>query len=310
MGATNAKGASGKVDIFEKYALTFDPERLIGMVNGTMAIEYMPLFDDDRKRLRSIMNGEATADEVIQRIITKHRCTLIPDVFEREGKCEWDTMYSYPNAGVLRNKLRISAADELYVAERKIISVRILEAIRKPVRGQLGFKHLCDIHKFVFKDIYDWAGNLRTVNIAKGNVFCNAGMLDIYGAELFSKLADESYLIATPKEMIAKRLAYYLSEINAMHPFREGNGRVQRLFIVYLALIAGYRIDFSDVSAADMIEASARAFDRDESVLVDIIKRSITPITQEEQKLAIQVIAGARSEIMKRFKEASIKRSC
>lgn len=56
------------------------------------------------------------------------------------------------------------------------------------------------------------------------------------------------------------RLAYYLSEINALHPFREGNGRTQRLFIEILAERAGYEVDFSEVSAEEMIQASADSF--------------------------------------------------
>jgi cell filamentation protein len=303
MAATNIKGTTGKLKDFEKYSLYFDAERLIQMVNGTMAIEGMPLSDEDRDRLRSVLHGKVTEDEVIHQLITKHRKAQIPDGFNDKG--EWDVKYCYPNSHVLRNKLSVTDADVLCVAEREIIAVRILEAERSPVRGQFGFKHLCNIHRFIFKDIFDWAGKLRTVDIAKGNSFCNVGVLDIYGAELFNKLESEHYLLTTPKEMIANRLAYYLSELNALHPFRDGNGRVQRLFIEYLALIAGYRIDFSDVTAAEMIEASARAFNQDEAFMTDILRRSIMPIAPKEQKLSVQVITGTRSEIMKLFKEVT-----
>ena len=56
------------------------------------------------------------------------------------------------------------------------------------------------------------------------------------------------------------RLAYYLSEINVIHPFREGNGRTQRLFIEYLAEDNGYSVDFSQVTSDEMIRSSAEAF--------------------------------------------------
>jgi cell filamentation protein len=88
-----------------------------------------------------------------------------------------------------------------------------------------------------------------------------------------------------------------------MHPFREGNGRAQRMFIEYLALVAGYRVDFTDITAEEMIEASVRAFDRDEKMMCGIFRRIITPISREEREAAIRVITGARSEIMRLYKD-------
>jgi cell filamentation protein len=225
----------------------------------------------------------------------------MPDVYEYSY--EWDVFYCYENSNVLRNKLDITDADALRVAEREIAAVRVLEAERTPIRGKLDFKHLCDIHRYLFGDIFEWAGKLRTVNISKGNPFCNADVLDMYGAELFEKLRRERYLLTVSKECIAERLAHYLSEINVMHPFREGNGRSQRLFVEYLALIAGYRVDFTDVTAAEMIEASVRAFDRDETMMCSIFERTTTPISREEQQAAIRTITGARSEIMRLYRD-------
>ena len=225
----------------------------------------------------------------------------MPDSYEYSY--EWDIFYCYENSNVLRNKLGITDSDALRVAEREIAAVRILEAERSPIRGKLGFKHLCDIHRYIFGDIFEWAGKLRIVNFSKGNPFCNADVLDIYGTEMFGKLKAERYLLDTPKERIAERLAYYLSEINMMHPFREGNGRTQRMFIEYLALVAGYRMDFTNVTAGEMIEASVRAFDRDETLIRGIFERITAPISREEQKSVIHAIAGARSEIMKIWKD-------
>ncbi|GHU39201.1 Fic family protein [Clostridia bacterium] len=218
---------------------------------------------------------------------------------EYEYSYDWDIRYCYENSNVLRNKLGITDADALRTAEREIAAVRVLEAERTPIRGKLDFKHLCGIHRYIFGDIYEWAGNLRTVNIAKGNPFCNCDVLDVYGTELFGKLKAENYLLGTPLERVPERLAYYLSEINVLHPFREGNGRSQRLFVEYLALVAGYRVDFTDVTAAEMIEASVKSFDRDETLMCAIFKRITTPISRDEQQSAVRAITGARSEIAK-----------
>jgi cell filamentation protein len=224
-----------------------------------------------------------------------------------EYSYEWDIRYCYENSNVLRNKLGVTDADALRTAEREIVALRVLEAERTPIRGKLDFKHLCDIHRYIFNDIFEWAGKLRTVNISKGNPFCNADVLDIFGAEVFGKLRAERYLFDTPKERIAERLAHYLSEINVLHPFREGNGRAQRLFIEYLALVAGYRVDFTDVAASDMIEASVRAFDRDETLMWRIFERVTAPISSNEQRAAIHAITGARSEMMRFYREMIVK---
>jgi len=215
----------------------------------------------------------------------------------------WDVRYCYENSNVLRNKLGLTDSEKLHEAERRLAGLKISTAKATPLRGKLDFKHLCGIHKYIFGDIYEWAGQLRTVNISKGNPFCNCDVLGVYGSDLFGKLKAERYLLGTPQELIPERLAHYLSEINVMHPFREGNGRAQRLFIEYLALVAGYRMDFTDVTASEMIEASVRAFDRDESLMRGIFDRITSPITHDEQRSAITAICGARSEIMRIYWE-------
>lgn len=172
---------------------------------------------------------------------------------------EWDKEYCYPESNVLKNKLRIKNHDELITAEREITSLKIAMAKAEPLQGNFDFEHLKAIHKFIFEDIYTWAGEIRHVNISKGNQFCLSQNIEMYAADIFAKLKEENYLV-NYNGNIAHRLAYYLSEINVLHPFREGNGRTQRLFIEYLADKAGYKVDFSDVSAKEMIVASAEAF--------------------------------------------------
>ena len=213
---------------------------------------------------------------------------------------EWDREYCYPDSNVLRNKLNICSAEALARAEREITSVRLAVAKAQPIRGHFDLKHLQKLHRFVFGDIYSWAGKLRHVNISKGNQFCLAMNLNTYGENLFRKLEQEHYLIDCT-DSVPHRLAWYLSEINVLHPFREGNGRVQRLFIEYLALIAGYRVDFSEVSPQEMIVASADSFACDYGSINRMFEEITTPIFPAEQAEAICHFFGARSEQMKWF---------
>ena len=172
---------------------------------------------------------------------------------------EWDKEYCYPDSNVLINKLGIKNHDELVTAEREITSLKIAMAKSEPIKGNFDFEHLKRIHKFVFEDIYTWAGEIRHVNISKGNQFCLRQNIEMYAADIFGKLKADNYLVDYDSN-ITHRLAYYLSEINVLHPFREGNGRAQRLFIEYLANHAGYKVDFSNVTADEMIIASAESF--------------------------------------------------
>ena len=200
---------------------------------------------------------------------------------------EYDEQYCYPDSSVLKNKLNITEQDKLDIAERQITAVKLLALKMSPIPGNLDFQHLCAIHRFIFSDIYNWAGVSRCVNISKGNLFCNFRFIDNAINDLFEKLKKENYLIGLSKNEIAKKLSYYISELNAIHPFREGNGRVQRVFIEYLAQVAGYHTDFSDVTAQEMIEASVDSFLIHYEKMEALFEKITAPIPEKEQ-LAFQ----------------------
>ena len=113
------------------------------------------------------------------------------------------------------------------------------------------------IHKFIFEDIYPFAGLYRSENIAKDNfMFANWEFIEDNMNSIFGELKRENYLKGLTKEEFAKRLTYYMSELNVLHPFREGNGRTTREFIRQLALKNGYNLDLSRFKAEDILNAS------------------------------------------------------
>lgn len=171
-----------------------------------------------------------------------------------------DTKYCYPESDVLINKLGIREQEKLHIFERKLTMLRLLELIGQPLKGNYDFKHLQAIHRYIFQDIYDWAGKVRTVDIAKENMFCKVQFIESQAENIFTKLKNEKYLMELEQDEFVKRLAYYFSEINALHPFREGNGRSQREFIRSLALKSGYVINFSKISEEEMLKASQDSF--------------------------------------------------
>jgi len=183
-----------------------------------------------------------------------------------------DDTYCYPGTDVLRNKAEITNAEDLDAYEGELSTLRSIEILENPVAGQFNLAHLQRIHLALFQDIYDWAGEIRTVDISRGNSrFANVRFIEAAANDIFNKLARENWLKGLDADALSKRLAHYLSEINALHPFREGNGRVQRIFISQLSQSAGYQLDYSDLEQEQIYQAMELAFNGDESILANLI---------------------------------------
>lgn len=167
-----------------------------------------------------------------------------------------DKVYCYPNSDVLANKLNIRDIDRLHEAERRITMLRLDDLLNNPIKGNFDLRHLQSIHEYLFQDIYEWAGKIRIVDIAKSNMFCKVQFIDTQANEIFGKLKLDNFLNGISREEFVKKAAFYFSEINALHPFREGNGRTQREFIRELALHQGYSVHFANICENEMLNAS------------------------------------------------------
>ena len=154
-------------------------------------------------------------------------------------------IYCYEDSGVLINKLDIHDEEKFYKAERLYSSIRQSELNNNPLKGNLDFNHLKAIHYYLFQDLFYWAGKIRTVAIAKKNMFCLPQYIENYANEIFINLKKENFYIGYPKDQFIEAITNLLGDINALHPFREGNGRTQREFIRYIGLLNGYGFDWS-----------------------------------------------------------------
>src|SRR5712691_4616313 len=147
--------------------------------------------------------------------------------------------YTYPGSDVLRNIPDIRDPQRLADFEANATVARLVELDAAHLTGRFDNAHLQAIHKYIFQDVYEWAGQFRTVNISKGgHLFGLAAYLEPALHQILEKLATEHYLIDLDAAAFASRAAWYLGELNAAHPFREGNGRTQREFIREVALPA------------------------------------------------------------------------
>lgn len=187
----------------------------------------------------------------------------------------FDTVYCYPGTEVLINNFGEHDPKILSQLERMCTAARIVDLLKKPVSGNFDLTHLKKIHHYIFQDIYTWAGQFRMVNISKELLFCDVSFIEKELTKLFLKLREENYLKDCSEDNIASRAAYYLGEINAVHPFREGNGRTQREFIRELLLPAGFYVDYSRCNAKMMLYASINAFAGDYTLMTKLFDKCI-----------------------------------
>lgn len=186
-----------------------------------------------------------------------------------------DKKYCYPGTDVLVNKFGIKDQELLKTCEQELTRFNLVKLEERPLKGNFDLKHLQRIHNAIFKDIYPFAGQLRTVDISKGYfTFASYPYIKNEADKLFKHLKNEKLLIGIDIDEFSKRAAHYMAEINVLHPFREGNGRTQREFIRSLALNSGFKLNWYSVNKDSLLKASiVSVYDTKE--LADIIKDSI-----------------------------------
>ncbi len=168
-----------------------------------------------------------------------------------------DDPYLDPRTGVLRNKLGITDANQLDYTEREIATQRAAQGIPA---GRFDLRHLRAIHRHLFQDIYDWAGQIRTVEISKGGSqfqfrrFIEAGMADVH-----RRLIEGHFLKRLPPRAFAQSAGAIMGDVNYVHPFRDGNGRTQLLYLEQLASKAGHRLDLARLDRDGWLAASREA---------------------------------------------------
>lgn len=170
---------------------------------------------------------------------------------------EESSKYCYENSNILINKMNIKNQKDLTYYEAKITAAKLLGLRQKEISGNFDKNHYISIHLYLFEDIYPFAGKFRQENISKGEFrFASWEYIEEELDILLNKLKQENYLQGLDKHKLAQRLAYYLSELNVLHPFREGNGRANREFIRQLALKNGYILNLKKVSPKQTLQAS------------------------------------------------------
>jgi cell filamentation protein len=164
--------------------------------------------------------------------------------------------YLDPTTGILANLVHASTIAELVSAEHDLVIVRHIQLSEHPVPGDFDLDHLKAIHRHLFGDVYPFAGQLRTVDIFKAGStsrFAPARTLAAAAAHVFVHIQEDDYLCGLDRDEFVDGISRHFTAINWLHPFREGNGRTQRLFLQYLAKHAGYQLDWSRIDRSDLL---------------------------------------------------------
>jgi cell filamentation protein len=166
----------------------------------------------------------------------------------------------YSGTTVLINKLGIRNQAQLDESETLIFGVKSLQFELNPFQDELDFQYYKRLHKFLFDEVYDWAGQLRTINMSKQHThFCPVHDISDLGVRIFSRLATMGYFRLLNRNELLREFADLYASINYLHPFREGNGRTQRLYFRQLANRAGYKLNFAAVDSDRMMLATIHA---------------------------------------------------
>ncbi len=165
--------------------------------------------------------------------------------YEDSAKSAQDP-YAYPGTTTLKNKFDIRDRKILLTLERRITETKTLALSRTDseiLKGSFNLEHLCAIHRYLFGDIYDWAGELRKNDFigASKSAFCSAALLETYANSIFSKMRLEPFSQMNQREC-AQKMAYYLLQVNALHPFRVGNERAILMFFEAIAFKHGWQL--------------------------------------------------------------------
>lgn len=201
------------------------------------------------------------------------------------GRYDSDDRHLIPGTDILNNLLGITDQAALDAAEAALVLLATLELgqapLPEPPDGP-GFDYLLRIHAALFRDLYPWAGQVRDVDISKGgNRFANWRFIETEGARLAAVIAAEDWLAGLDPDRFAARMAWYLGELNVLHPFRDGNGRALREYARYLAERAGHPLTWEGVTPSEMLSASIAAYRGDCAPLHSLLARQIARAAAE-----------------------------
>lgn len=193
--------------------------------------------------------------------------------------------YVYPGTVyVLKNKPGIVDPVKLERYEAMAFIRRHAELTPDFPAGHFDYNHLKAVHRHLFQDLYEWAGQERTINIAKeSGPFAITGFIGQEADKVFARLKKDNYLRGLDRDTFCAKSADYYADINALHPFREGNGRTQNALMSQLAHHAGYELRWSKTTKEEYLDAVRRSHSYDNTKLTAQFQKITEPRGLQQQ---------------------------
>ena len=183
----------------------------------------------------------------------------------------------YEGTTCLINRFGIKDEKKLSQMETLITTAKCKELEVNPIDGDFGFEHYKAIHKYIFEDLYDWAGQVRTASISKkGTVFTLPESIEPLADRIFTGLQKENCYIGYDNDRYIESIVDFYCRTNMLHPFREGNGRTQRVFLTQLIRHSGHDINFSTIDTDELMIATIQSANGIIDYLRNLFKESIT----------------------------------
>ena len=187
----------------------------------------------------------------------------------------------YEGTTCLINKFGIRDEKELSQLETLITTAKCEKLEKEPIEGDFGFKHYRSIHRFIFEDLYAWAGEVRTVSMSKkGTVFAEPESIEDLAEKIFTGLQQERCYIGYEEGRYTDAIGDLYCKINILHPFREGNGRTQRGFLAQVIRNSGRDINLATIDTDELMIATIRSANGVRDYLKDLFGRSITGVKE------------------------------
>jgi len=197
---------------------------------------------------------------------------------EYEYHYEGAEFYCYPKTQILINKLGIHNEKKLSEIEQAITFPKWVAYKNNPIKGNFDFNHFCQIHHYLFAELYEWAGKPRLggfMSIGRTK-FIDSEYIKSSFDDIYEKLQKDNFFKNLPKEEFCEKMAYFMADINKVHPFRDGNGRTMKLYFSQLAQNSGYDLEFSLASKDDLILADVLAYNGNYQLLIEILNKIVS----------------------------------
>jgi len=195
-------------------------------------------------------------------------------------KYEVATPHLIEGTNILKNKLGLTDQAKLDLFEEKAFIYRSMDA----PTGELSREHLCNIHRHLLQDVYEWAGELRDVPISRGTSrFCQPQFIVQEMEKVIGKI-DLEQLQKMDTDQLSGALAEIIGEMNAVHPFLDGNGRSIRVYAQQIASASDHDLEIHKLKRDAWNNASEASFLKaDNTMLAKILVECLTQIQEQDE---------------------------